>query len=439
MRERSGVPSWLPTLLVAAGLFVLVLYASNAHLISVYWYQVIQFAAITAISALGLNLIYGFNGQFSLGHIGFFAIGAYGSALISKDYMVSWSGSKFGAVAWMVAAQLGVVIALWLVSRLRLGDQRKRLHRALTRVGLRSFEAWILVTLVVLLLVGAVLAVGAAAVWALHEGVLFALEALLTRLSLEAGQPVVFALAILTGGSMAALVAYLVGLPLLRLGSDYFGIATLGFAIMVYTALQNSDLVIETMKGARGMVGIPRWTTWGTVFGALVAVLILMRNLLYSTHGRAIVSVREDEVAARSMGIDVAQSKTLAFAIGGLLAGISGGLYAHLYGFLHPSTFHLVKGFDPLIIIVLGGLGSMTGTVMGSALFALLIEGLRVILPQGFEDWRFVIYPILLLLVMLLRQQGLLGASEWGWLRAPAAGGRDAPPPPSPGSGEEDA
>jgi branched-chain amino acid transport system permease protein len=106
---------------------------------------------------------------------------------------------------------------------------------------------------------------------------------------------------------------------LLRLGSDYFGIATLGFAIMVYTALQNSDLVIATMKGARGMVGIPRWTTWTWVYSALCAAVIVMRNLIWSSQGRAIMSVREDEIAAKLMGIDVAQQKAMAFAIGALL------------------------------------------------------------------------------------------------------------------------
>ncbi|MBN1400590.1 MAG: branched-chain amino acid ABC transporter permease, partial [Anaerolineae bacterium] len=145
----------------------------------------------------------------------------------------------------------------------------------------------------------------------------------------------------------------------------------------------------------------------------------IMRNLIYSSHGRAIMSVREDEIAARTMGIDVAQLKALAFAFGGFFAGVAGGLYAHLFGFLHPSTFNMIRGFDPMIIIVFGGLGSMTGTIVASGAFALMLEGLRVVLPQGFEDWRFVVYPIILLLVMLLRQQGLLGTNEWGWLKAP--------------------
>ena len=131
------------------------------------------------------------------------------------------------------------------------------------------------------------------------------------------------------------------------------------------------------------------------------------------------VSVREDEVAAKAMGIDVVQYKAIAFAMGCFFAGLAGGLYAHLYSFLHPSTFHFVKGFDPLIIIVLGGLGSMTGTIVASFGWAFVLEGLRVILPQGFEDWRFVIYPIILLVIMLLRPQGLFGGIELGFLKAP--------------------
>ena len=107
---------------------------------------------------------------------------------------------------------------------------------------------------------------------------------------------------------------------------------------MMYTALQNSDLLIATMKGARGMVAIPRWTTWGWVFGALVLSAIIMRNLVYSSHGRAIMSVREDEIAAQSMGIDITQYKTVAFSFGAFFAGLAGGLYAHLFGFCTPAA-----------------------------------------------------------------------------------------------------
>jgi branched-chain amino acid transport system permease protein len=414
-------------LLVALAVFFAVNWAQGTERITTYWYQVIQIAGITAISALGLNLIYGFNGQFSLGHIGFYAIGAYGAALITKDFMTQWSGSAVGALAWMIAGQVGVVMAMLAVKWLRVASIRDRVSASLSTL-LKSYESAVIITLLMLVFAALAIAVGVAVTWLLHEVLLAALVGL-TMLPPKTGETVIFVLALINGGTMAALVAYLVGLPLLRLGSDYFGIATLGFAIMMYTALQNSDTVIATMKGARGMVGIPKWSTWGWVFGALVVSVVIMRNLIYSSHGRALVSVREDEIAARTMGIDVVQLKTLSFAFGAFFAGIAGGLYAHLFAFLHPSSFNLIRGFDPMIIIVFGGLGSMTGTIVASAVFALVIEGLRVVLPQGFEDWRFVIYPIILLLIMLLRPQGLLGTSEWGWLRSPLPPARDVPVP----------
>lgn len=428
MRPKHSIPSWLPTLIVAVGVFWLVSYAYTTETITAYWYSVIQLAAVTAISALGLNLIYGFNGQFSLGHVGFYAIGAYGSALITKDFVSSWSGGQIGALSWVIAGQIGVLAMLFAAQAIRLGKIRKALQARLEPL-MKAHESWVLVSLVSLVLISFSAAVGVALAWALQRGLSAVLGAGLLALPEKLAQGIIFALALLNGGTMAGLIAYLVGLPLLRLSSDYFGIATLGFATMVYTALQNSDMVIETMKGARGMVGIPRWTTWPWAYGVLVLSVIVMRNLIWSSQGRAMMSVREDEVAAKLMGIDTAQQKAAAFAVGGFFAGVAGGLYAHLFGFLHPSTFNFVKGFDPLIIIVFGGLGSMTGTIVASALFALVVEGLRVVLPQGFEDWRFVIYPVLLLLIMLLRQQGLLGTTEWGWLRAPLPPERAVPAP----------
>jgi branched-chain amino acid transport system permease protein len=431
VKRKLALPSWIPTLLVAIAIYFAVSYASSRELITQYWYQVIQIAAFTAISALGLNLIYGFNGQFSLGHIGFYAIGAYGSALITKDFLIKWSGGQTGSLSWIIAGQIGIVVALLAARALRIGSMRERLKSALQGV-LQPYEAAVITTLVALVLAAVVVAIGAGTTWLLQKVALVVVENTVLRLPEKAAQGVIFVIALVNGGTMAAIVAYLVGLPLLRLGSDYFGIATLGFAIMIYTALQNSDLVIPIMKGARGMVAIPRWTNWPWVFGVLVVCVIIMRNLVHSSHGRAIMSVREDEIAARTMGIDVAQLKAIAFAFGGFFAGVAGGLYAHLFGFLHPSSFNFVRGFDPLIIIVFGGLGSMTGTIVASGVFALVLEGLRVVLPQGFEDWRFVVYPIILLLVMLLRQQGLLGTREWGWLKAPV-------PPAQGGSSDESA
>jgi branched-chain amino acid transport system permease protein len=174
------------------------------------------------------------------------------------------------------------------------------------------------------------------------------------------------------------------------------------------------------MKGARGMVGIPRVTdfSWIAVFGFLFLVILVTRNLLHSSYGRAIVSVREDEIAAKAMGIDVGFYKTLTFVIGSLFAGLGGGLYAHINGFLHPDTFNFIRSFDPLIVIVFGGLGSITGTVAASYGYLIVVEFiLRQILPPGFENWRFVVFPVLLLVMMLLKPNGLFGNYEIPFLR----------------------
>jgi branched-chain amino acid transport system permease protein len=154
------------------------------------------------------------------------------------------------------------------------------------------------------------------------------------------------------------------------------------------------------------------------VFLSLLIVVGVVRNLLHSSYGRAIISVREDEIAAKAMGIDVGQYKNLAFVLGSFFAGIAGGLYAHINGFLHPDTFNFIKSFDPMIIIVFGGLGSVTGTIVASFGWALVLEGfLRLVLPQGFETWRFVVYPLLLLVMMLLKPNGLFGGVEMPFLK----------------------
>ena len=168
MPKKNRIPSWIPTLLVAAVIFAVVLYAGKTGRLSTYWYQVIQLAALTAISALGLNLIYGFNGQFSLGHIGFYAIGAYGSALITKDFMGQWSGSPVGAVSWMIAGQLGVLVVLLAIRLMRIGVLVKRMRASLER-GLKGHEAWVLSTVVAAVLVAVSLAVGVVAAGLLHS------------------------------------------------------------------------------------------------------------------------------------------------------------------------------------------------------------------------------------------------------------------------------
>ena len=182
-------------------------------------------------------------------------------------------------------------------------------------------------------------------------------------LASPAAQQIVFFLSVLIAGAFAAEVSFLFGLPVLTLGSDYFGIATLGFAIVVQTLMVNSDTILPfpEMKGGRGMIGIPKMTSWIAAFAFLLVVIVIVRNFVRSSTGRAAMSVREDETAAKAMGIDIAGSKLLVFVVGSFVAGIGGGVYAHYIGFLSPATFSFIAGFNPLIIVVFGGLGSMTG------------------------------------------------------------------------------
>ena len=366
-----------------------------------------QACAMTMV-ALGLNLIYGFNGQFSLGQWGFYGLGAYAAA----DITYRWVNQDASGV---FVAGLGVLLGGAMI--LGVGRLIKR------------YKGMPILSQFTLYLVGAVLAGFLAVVIgnpiarafaggfgsAEAPGILYSAPI----------QQAVFLLAVLIGGAFAAEVSFLFGLPVLTLGSDYFGIATLGFSIVIQTLMVNTDTLLPfpEMKGGRGMIGIPKWTTWAWAFIFLMFAIIVMRNLIYSSTGRAIMSVREDETAGKAMGIDIAHYKLLSFVIGSLFAGLAGGIYAHYIGFLSPGTFDFLIGFNPLIIVVFGGLGSMTGTIAASFGWLFFLEGLlRVLLGQlGTEapTWRYVLYPITLLLMMLLRPQGLLGNVEWGFLKRP--------------------
>jgi len=378
--------------------FLVIQIAISTHLLNDFWSTIIRIGGVMAIVSLGLNLIYGFNGQFSLGQWGFYAIGAYTAA----DITYRWT--NLNEATGLSILLIGVLLVGGAIVYLR-----SLLGKIRGLDALSAFTMYFLATLVL----------GVLAVY-LGQWVGPAVAGLLLALPSGISLQIVFVLAVIIGGILAAEVSFLFGLPVLTLGSDYFGIATLGFTIIVKVLLDNSDTMLgfAEMKGARGMIGIPKITTWFWVFLALFIVVLVMRNLLHSSYGRAIVSVREDEIAGKAMGVDVAEYKILAFVIGSLFAGLAGGLYAHINGFLHPSSFNFIRSFDPMIIIVLGGLGSMTGTLVASFTWALLLEGvLRLVLPQGFETWRFVVYPLLLILIMLVRPSGLLGTYELPFLR----------------------
>jgi branched-chain amino acid transport system permease protein len=366
-----------------------------------------QACAMTMV-ALGLNLIYGFNGQFSLGQWGFYGLGAYCAADITFRWV---NGDSRGLLVVGVGTILGALTLL--------GINRY----------LRRFRGIPVLSSFTLYVIGVIISTAVAVF--IGNAINPALAPLLGNtanpgvLNSAAAQQVIFFLALVFAAIFAAEVSFLFGLPVLTLGSDYFGIATLGFTIVVNTLMVNSDTILPfpEMKGGRGMIGIPKLTTWFWAFFALVTVIIIMRNLIHSSTGRSILSVREDETAAKAMGINIAGTKLMAFVVGSFFAGLAGGIYAHFIGFLSPGTFDFLLGFNPLIIVVFGGLGSMTGTITASFGWIFFLEGLlRVLLGQlGTEapTWRFVLYPITLLMLMLIRPQGLLGTVEWGFLKAP--------------------
>jgi branched-chain amino acid transport system permease protein len=378
--------------------FLIIQVLISTGTLNVFWLTLLRIGAVMAIVSLGLNLIYGFNGQFSLGQWGFYALGAYAAA----DITYWWHNDK-NATALVVV----------LLATLFVGAAILILRRVFSRVrGLDAMSAFALYLVVVISLIYVAVL--------LSKPLAPAVSSLLLALPPAVSMQVVFVLAVLLAGLVAAEISFIFGLPVLTLGSDYFGIATLGFTIIVKVLLDNSDTMFgfAEMKGARGMIGIPKLSSWFWIFFFLFLAVIITRNLLHSSYGRAIVSVREDEVAAKAMGIDVAHYKTLTFVLGSYFAGVAGALYAHINGFLHPNEFNFIKSFDPMIIVVFGGLGSVTGTVGAAFAWALILEGfLRLFLPQGFETWRFVVYPLLLLLVMLLKPKGLFGDYELPFLR----------------------
>ena len=379
-------------------LFLVIQIAISTYALNDFWNTILRIGAVMAIVSLGLNLIYGYNGQFSLGQWGFYAIGAY----VAADITYRWSNNNEA-----------IGLSVLLIGVLLVGGSIVFLRSQLGKIrGLDALSAFTMYFLATLIM-------GFVAVY-LGNLVGPAVAGILLVLPAAVSLQIVFILAVIIAGIFAAEISFLFGLPVLTLGSDYFGIATLGFTIIVKVLLDNSDTMLgfQEMKGARGMIGIPKITSWFWVFLALLIVVVVMRNLLHSSYGRAIVSVREDEIAGKAMGVDVAEYKILAFVIGSFFAGLAGGLYAHINGFLHPNTFNFIKSFDPMIIIVLGGLGGITGTLVASFAWALLLEGvLRLILPQGFETWRYVVYPLLLLLIMLVRPSGLIGTYELPFLR----------------------
>jgi branched-chain amino acid transport system permease protein len=288
-------------------------------ILSAYYIQLIILAGINIVMTVSLGMVNGFTGQFSIGHAGFMAVGAYTSAMITT---------------------------VWL-------------HTS-------TANPWV-------------------------------------------GYPV-FIVAILAGGLLAAAAGYLVGAPSLRLKGDYLAIVTLSANELIHAILNAT----EAVGGPRGLGGIPKFTTLEVVFVFAIVSVVLMRNYLFSSHGRSMKAVRDSEIAAESTGINTTRQKVFVFVFSAFFAGVSGGVFAHLLQFIDPSSFTFVKSLDYLIYLYVGGATSISGAIVGAAIFTILPE-----LMRGLQSWRLVIYPLVLILTMIFRTEGIMGLKEFSFILIP--------------------
>ncbi len=288
-------------LAILAVIFVAFYVLFDEEILDDYWETNVILILINIIMSVSLNLINGLTGQFSIGHAGFMAVGAYSSAIIT------------------------------------------------------------------------------------------------VKLGMD------FPIALIVATLSAAVLGFLIGVPTLRLNGDYLAIATLGLGEIIRITILNIDYV----GGASGFMGIPRLTTFPIAFWIMAFVLFFIKNFKNSAEGRACMAIRENEIAAETMGINTTKYKVLAFTIGAGFAGTAGALFSHYYYIAHPASFTFMRSFDVLTMVVLGGLGSISGSVAG----AILLTGISAALAD-YPEWRMVIYSIVLIVLMLNRPQGIFGNKE---------------------------
>ncbi len=300
---------WLLRVFLSAG-FVLSFLIPRLGLLDQYVQLILMYVGINVILAVSLNLINGYMGEFSVGHAGFMAVGAYVSSLLTVLVFPP-------------------------------------------------------------------------------EGTIFS-----------------FPLAVCAGGLAAGVIGLVVAFPSFRTRGDYLAIVTLAFGMIVKSILENLDIV----GGPRGFLGMEKLTTLPWVFFWTVLSVWIIRNLVYSKFGRGVLSIREDEIASDLMSVNTRHVKVLAFVVSSFFAGVAGGLFAHLLQFINPRTFDILKSTDILIMVYLGGIGSIAGSILGASIYTLLLEILR---PMGI--WRMVIMPLMLVLLMIYRPYGIMGLKEFRW------------------------
>lgn len=213
-----------------------------------------------------------------------------------------------------------------------------------------------------------------------------------------------FILGVFAGAVAAALIGGLVGLPTLRLRGDYLAIATLGMSEIIRIVFLNLDNITN---GAAGLQDIPQFANWKWLFIYTAGTVLIISNYIRSSHGRACISIREDEIAAEAMGINSTKYKVIAFTIGAFFAGIAGALYATTFNFIDPKIFSFSKSIDILVIVVLGGLGSVSGSIIAAILLGVITTYL-----QSFANIQMILYSVLLIIIMIFRPQGLMGSKE---------------------------
>ena len=323
-------------------LLVLYLAVNTWGALNDYRELVLIYMGVNIMLSVSLNLVNGYMGEFSVGHAGFMAVGAYVSSVLTMWLFVD--DSVFGPAVLNVP--------------------------------------------------GFALAIG-------------------------------FLIALMAGGVAAALAGLLVAFPSFRTRGDYLAIVTLAVNFIV-TGIINTQ---EWIGGPRGLNGVPLWTTLPWIFVMTVASVIAIYNLVSSTFGKGIIAIREDEIAAELMGVNTQRVKLVAFLVSSFIAGVSGGLFAHVLAYVNPGVFGILKSTEALVMVYLGGMGSISGSIIAAVLFTIMIEAFR---PLAVLKW--VVIPLILILLMLFRPQGLFGFRE---INLPLGGFKDDAPDAVEGAAEK--
>ncbi|MGE5485805.1 MAG: branched-chain amino acid ABC transporter permease [Ignavibacteriales bacterium] len=215
-----------------------------------------------------------------------------------------------------------------------------------------------------------------------------------------------FPLVVVAGGIVAALAGAVIAVPSFKTRGDYLAIVTLAFNMIVKSALEN----IEAIGGPRGFLGMARLSNLPWVYAWTLIAVFGVRNFVYSNYGRGVLSIREDEVASALVSVDTRRCKVLAFVLSSFFAGIAGALFAHLLQFINPRSFTILKSTEVLVMVYLGGTGSVMGSILGASIFTVLLELLR---PLGV--WRWVAGPLMLVVLMIFKPTGIMGLREHRW------------------------